>query len=186
MNGNALLTLLLVNFALIGLLPILFFRRGGDFNLRWIATGAPFFVVPVLLLMGRFGLLEPVFGGGAASPPVAVVLSTISIALLSMTVGSHRVPLALWHQDDDAPVELVTWGPYARIRHPFYTSFLLAFAAAVVALPHVSTVACLAYAWLTLSVTATREERRLAESRFGEDYGRYLQRTGRFWPRIGS
>ncbi len=185
-----LLVLVLCNFVAIGLLPILFFRRDGEINLRWLATGAPFFVVLVTLLLGQLGLLDAAYHAQGqvliAMQLVAVLLSIVSVALIAMTVGAHRVPLALWHQDDDDPVQLVTWGPYARIRHPFYTSVLLAFAAAVLALPHALTAACLIYSVVALSITARREERRLAASEFGAEYCEYMTVTGRFLPRLMS
>lgn len=189
MTSLPLLTLVVCNFVTIGLLPILFFRRDGDYNLRWFATAAPFFVVPAVLLPGAFGVVEPVAFAGLplyeAARLAAVVLSSASIALIAMTVGVHRVRLALWHQDDDAPVELVTRGPYARVRHPFYSAFLLAFFAAAIAFPHPVTAACLVYGGIALSATARSEERRLAESTFGPAYRDYMANTGRFFPGIG-
>ena len=184
MNSISLLVLLLVNFTAIGLLPILFFRRDGAFNLRWVATGAPFFVVPAVLILASFGVFEA--APLAAGAPIATVLSAVSIALIAMTVGTHRIPLALWHQDNDAPAEIVTWGPYARVRHPFYTSFLLAFAAAAIAFPHLLTAGCLVYGYVALTITAAREEQRLASSEFGEEYQRYMTVSGRFFPRMTS
>ena len=188
MMSDALLVLLLGNFALIGLLPVIFFRRDGRFNARWFLTGAPFFLVPLLLILGRLAWLQPLFAGAPAvrlvSSLAAAMFCAASISLLAATTAIHRVPLALWHQDDDAPVELVTRGPYAHIRHPFYTSFLLAFAAAFLALPHAATLACLLYAVVALTVTARREERRLVTSEFGDDYREYLTATGRFLPRL--
>lgn len=187
MTAEGLLILLLGNFALIGLLPAVFFRRG-RFNARWLLTAAPFFVAPSLLLLGRDGWLpmlpEAPSGVRAGLDATAAVLSALSVALLVATRAVHRAPIALWHQDDDAPVELVTRGPYARIRHPFYTSFLLAFLAAFLSLPHVSTLACLAYAGIALTLAALREERRLAASPFGAEYRRYLAASGRFLPRL--
>jgi protein-S-isoprenylcysteine O-methyltransferase Ste14 len=101
-----------------------------------------------------------------------------------MTVGSHRIPLALWHQDNDAPQELVTWGPYTVVRHPFYTSFILALLAAAIAFPHPLTLVCLLYGTASLTLTAIREERRLSSSVFAAEYTRYMNNSGRFFPRI--
>jgi protein-S-isoprenylcysteine O-methyltransferase Ste14 len=182
MIPNTLLTLLLCNFIAIGLLPLLFFRRDGEYNLNLLATGAPFFIVPTVLLLGRMEVLHPLFISDTNL--IAVPLSAISVALIAMTVGSHRIPLALWHQDNDAPEELVTWGAYARIRHPFYTSFIFAFAASAVAFPHAMTIGCLIYALVSLTVAAVREERRLSMSEFGADYVRYVANSGRFFPRL--
>lgn len=189
MIADTLLVLLLANFAAIGLLPILFFRRDGTLNLRWMLTAAPFFAAPLLLVLARLGVLQPLAttdGLLRTLPLVAVLLATASIALMAATVAAHRVPLALWHQDNDAPVELVTWGPYAHVRHPFYTSFLLALVAAALALPHAAIFASLAYAFVALSLTARREERRLACSQLQNDYLRYVGMTGRFFPLIGT
>ncbi len=185
-----LLLLLMCNFIAIGLLPILFFRRDGQINLRWLATGVPFFVAPAAMILGQTGMLEAFLqpqGETVTGMQVgAVLMSITSIALIAMTVGTHRIPLALWHQNNDAPAELVTWGPYASIRHPFYTSFLLAFAAAVIAFPHAITVGCLIYGAVVLTVTAKREERRLSNSEFGDKYREYMTVAGRFFPRLTS
>ncbi len=80
---------------------------------------------------------------------------------------------------------LITRGPYRWVRHPFYVAFALAVAANAVvaanwflALTGVVTVA--------LIVARTRiEEQKLLE-RFGDAYGNYMQRTGRFTPRLRS
>ena len=183
----AVLVLLLLTFGVIGLLPRVFFRRDGRLGVRWWLTALPFFACPVLLVVAYLAHADPLVPRTwrAALDVASVPLAAGSIALVFLTLGTHRVPLALWHQDDDAPAHLVTYGPYRRIRHPFYTSFLLAFAAAVAYFPHWGTLLGLAYAVVALNLTAGREERRLAASEFGEEYRRYLDRTGRFLPRPG-
>ena len=90
----------------------------------------------------------------------------------------------LWHQEDDAPRSIVTYGAYKYVRHPFYSAFLLALAGTLVACPHPGTMVCLAYALLMLRHTARKEEYKLANSEFGEQYRSYLARTGRFLPRL--
>lgn len=180
--------LVTLNFSLIGLLPIVFFRRDGNFNLSWLATAAPFFITAVVLMLGLFDMVQPMYRPDlllhTAMQILAVVVTVASITLIGLTIGVHRVPLALWHQENDAPVELVTWGPYARIRHPFYTSFLLAFLAAILVLPHYLTLLTWAYSSVTLTLTAKREERRLMASAYGDQYIRYYRRSGRFLPRL--
>jgi protein-S-isoprenylcysteine O-methyltransferase Ste14 len=123
---------------------------------------------------------------GIAMELASVVLCAGSIALISFTLGTHRVPIALWHQENDAPRHNVTWGAYGRVRHPFYASFLLGLVGTALTLPHVTTVLTLLYALVLLNWTAAREERRLASSEFGEEYRQYMGRTGRFWPRLGG
>lgn len=180
--------LVTLNFSLIGLLPIVFFRHDGNFNLSWFATAAPFFITAVVLILGLFDIVQPMYQPDGllltAMQILAVVVAVASITLIGLTIGVHRVPLALWHQEYDAPVELVTWGPYARIRHPFYTSFLLAFLAAILVLPHYLTLLTWAYSSVTLTLTAKREERRLMASAYGDQYIHYYRRSGRFLPRL--
>jgi len=180
--------LLILNYAAIGLLPIIFFRRDGAFNIRWMLTALPFFAGAGTLMLAWLDVLSAAFRTtapvSAGLESAAVLLSGSSIGLLTLTIGVHRVPLALWHQDNDDPVQLVTWGPYSRIRHPFYTSFLLAFAAALIAFPHALTLLIFIYGAVALTLTAGREEARLSTSEFGEEYRRYMAETGRFLPRL--
>ncbi len=121
----------------------------------------------------------------AGAALVAVAGSALSIGLIAQTLGTDRIPIALWHQTDDAPQHIVTWGAYRLIRHPFYTAFLIAFAAALLALPHWLTAALLIYMVVMLNTVAAREERMLSASEFGTEYREYCARTGRFVPRLG-
>ena len=185
---TTLFLLLAATFATIGSLPIGYF--GGDrmLNGRWWLTATPFFVAPTAIAVSFFGIVP----AWAPPAPVADLLAAGaslaavgSIGLIAYTAGSHRRAPALWHQSDDAPAEIVTWGAYSRIRHPFYSAFLLAFSAAVLAAPSLASIACLAWAGVGLSLTARREERRLLSSQFGDAYAAYMARTGRFLPSLG-
>lgn len=173
--------------ALIGALPRIFFRRDGRLNLRWLLTAAPFFAAAAFVLATAAGLAGPMYppldGARAMHEALGALLGCASMLLVGITLGSHRVPLALWHQDDDAPRHIVTWGAYAHIRHPFYSAFLLALAGVLVAAPHVVSLVCLAAGAVLLNTAAAREEHRLAASQFGTEYRDYRSRTGRFWPR---
>ncbi len=183
--SHAALALLVLNFIFIGVLPRIFFRSDGTFNLRWWATAAPFFIAPTALVLGHFGYLSPIFYEGAMTRElIAVVLSTCSIGLIGLTIGTNRVPLALWHQENDAPKGVVTYGAYRYVRHPFYCSFLLGMLAAFLLFPHWMTLGLVLYMFIGLNVTAAREEKRLAASEFGKEYQSYLTRTGRFFPKI--
>jgi protein-S-isoprenylcysteine O-methyltransferase Ste14 len=188
MNG-AVLTLQLCSYLFMYALPRVFFRRKHglrDFNLMWWVTAAPFGLAPlsmVLVALGRMPILTP---GHAWLEIASVPVSVASLALLFMTLGTHRIPLSLWHQADDAPRSIVTDGAYARIRHPFYASFILMLIASAMAAPQVGTFAALVAGVTALSLTARREERRLLASEFGHTYAQYFKRTGRFMPRLGA
>jgi protein-S-isoprenylcysteine O-methyltransferase Ste14 len=80
--------------------------------------------------------------------------------------------------------ELVTEGPYRWVRHPLYTTGLtlllaIALMAANVALLLFAALAAV----LIVSVVIPREEAALT-ARFGDEYRRYVMRTGRLLPRV--
>jgi protein-S-isoprenylcysteine O-methyltransferase Ste14 len=182
------LMLLLLNFGFIGVLPAVFFKKGGRFNLRWWLTSAPLFVSMGLVLMD-FSRLAPTLTKFPLAPGGPLELAAIgsaaaSIALIAFALGSHRGPVSLWHQESNLPDGLVTWGAYRRIRHPFYAAFLLALLGGFLASPQPGTFFTLVYGLLALNYTAGREERQLLASPFGAEYEKYLQHTGRFWPRL--
>jgi protein-S-isoprenylcysteine O-methyltransferase Ste14 len=78
---------------------------------------------------------------------------------------------------------LVTTGPYRWVRHPFYLSFALAMLANSLVTANWFIFVVGTVAFLTLVVRTKKEEENLVE-RFGDDYRRYMETTGRFWPRL--
>ncbi len=185
MDGPVLL-LILLNFGAVGLLTRFFFRRTGRLGWQWWATATPQLLCPLVLIAAyalRISPIEPSKWAGTLYL-AAVAFSAASIALMFATWGTHRIPVALFHQRDDKPLHLVTYGPYSRIRHPFYTSYLLLFLAAVALFPHWVTLGLLGYQVVTLNITAAGEERRLSASAVGQEYQSYMARTGRFVPRV--
>jgi protein-S-isoprenylcysteine O-methyltransferase Ste14 len=77
---------------------------------------------------------------------------------------------------------LVTNGPYARIRHPIYTSFLLLFAGAT--LISGSVLVLLTIPLGALLYWQAGEEEKIMRTSFGTQYQDYHERTGAFLPRI--
>ena len=80
---------------------------------------------------------------------------------------------------------LVTTGPYQFVRHPFYVASALAFAANALATANWFIALMGGLAMALLVVRTTTEEAHLV-TRFGDDYARYMEQTGRFFPRLGS
>jgi protein-S-isoprenylcysteine O-methyltransferase Ste14 len=173
----------LLALAAIGILPFGFFRRGAH-HARWWLTALPFVTCGAALVLGGAGVLDPWLDGALAELLVLVSVggSVGAVGLIGVTAGVHRVPLHLWHQDGDDPVEIVDWGPYGAIRHPFYAAFLLILVSSAVCFPHPLTAFAALYGAAALNATAAGEERRLLGSRFGDQYAAYLQRTRRFVP----
>lgn len=186
--SEAVLLIYLLNFIFIGLLPKFFFKKDGSFNPMWWLTASPFLLCTVFLLLSFAGYLPRLSGSGnnlaRVLELVSVLFTVSSISLIFFTLGTHRIPIALWHQDNDAPKHIVTYGAYRWIRHPFYASFLLALLGALVFCPQWGTIATFFQGFVVLNLTAAREERRLCASQFGAEYAEYMRRTGRFWPRL--
>ncbi len=81
-----------------------------------------------------------------------------------------------------ADATLVTSGPYRWVRHPYYVSTALLIASVTLLTANwfigLSGLVCLAL----LVLRTPKEEQKLIE-RFGDDYRRYMETTGRFLPR---
>ncbi|HEX9225897.1 MAG TPA: isoprenylcysteine carboxylmethyltransferase family protein, partial [Arthrobacter sp.] len=80
---------------------------------------------------------------------------------------------------------LVTDGPYRWVRHPFYVSAAVLYASAALV---TGSLLLFISGLLTLAVLVvrTRKEEDQLLQRFGDEYCRYMQRTGRFFPRFFS
>jgi protein-S-isoprenylcysteine O-methyltransferase Ste14 len=76
---------------------------------------------------------------------------------------------------------LVTTGPYRWVRHPFYLAFALTMVANSLATANVFVAVAGGLAFLLLVIRTRKEEDKLLEH-FGEEYRRYMAKTGRFVP----
>lgn len=179
--------MVIMNFILIAALPLIIFRRDGSLNAKWCITALPFFVVVVVSILGFVALLTPLQTHSTLlfefTQICAALFSIASIGLIASTIHAHEFKPALWHQVNDQPRELVTWGPYKSIRHPFYSAFLLAFCASLLLFPHYLILGCLVYGIIVLTVTAKCEETHLTQV-FGSSYQCYMSTTGRFFPQF--
>ncbi len=111
-----------------------------------------------------------------------VALGLIAGLLLTWTLntlGKNLTDTVVTRRDHS----LVTNGPYRWVRHPFYDSALMAILAnGVVAANWFFLVAGLMF--FILIAIRTRKEEELLVTRFGDQYLRYMQETGRFLPRL--
>ncbi|MEB3188604.1 MAG: isoprenylcysteine carboxylmethyltransferase family protein [bacterium] len=184
--NRAALELVLLTYLFIAALPTCFFRRTGRIPLAWWLTGLHFFGVPACLILAVRGMLPGTWAssgiGYQALTAAAVAVSVAALLVLATALGCHRTRLSQWHMAVDPPAEIVTWGPYAWVRHPFYLGYILAAIAAACLAPGTVMVAWVVYTWGVLDRTARREEQRLLASDLGSQYAPYMARTGRFWP----
>ncbi len=186
----ALNILALSGFVAMFILPKVFFRSDGTMNLRWWLTAAPFclsFHGVWLAWAGITPRLRGVDGSVALALDVAGMLVVVgAIAVMAATMATNRVPLALWHQDggQNQPRQIVTYGPYRWVRHPFYVSFIMLSVGAALIGRDALTLAAVPLGLLSLDWTVRNEEQKLLASELGDEYGAYQARTGRFMPRM--
>jgi protein-S-isoprenylcysteine O-methyltransferase Ste14 len=81
--------------------------------------------------------------------------------------------------------ELVTSGPFARVRHPIYALSILLMLCTLVVVPTLPLLA-MAVVHVGLMVVKARNEERFLERLHGAAYADYCRRTGRFVPRLGG
>ena len=79
--------------------------------------------------------------------------------------------------------ELIVRGPYAVVRHPIYSGFLLALAGTAIAVGEIRAFIGLGIAFITFFLKSAAEERFMRE-KFSDEYARYSQRVRRLIPFI--
>ncbi len=149
----------------------------GFLSLAWMSASVAFVVNPAL--MGWSALPLPAWlrwTGVAIAFPALVLGEWAILSLVLRDAYSGTVVIKDSHT-------LVTSGPYRWIRHPIYTtyfawtlSFFLLTANWFIGLALVAIS-------ILLASRVKREEALLLE-RFGDAYRTYMQRTGRFLPRL--
>jgi len=148
-----------------------FARRGG----YWVAAQGP-------LLILAYGL--PPLTGHLVGGVERIGALTLAVAAVAFFAAAKR-RMGATFTPFPRPVEsgqLVTSGPFARVRHPIYTSVVVA-AAAWSWLFHSAVGAAFALVlFVFFDLKARREERWLAEAY--PDYGAYQARVKRLVPFI--
>jgi len=189
-GAPALVTLLVGLVAFVAALLFVRWRRGRDPEASALHTGrsgpgiwlqgAAFFLVAI-------GPLRPTLQSASAAAVgqavlVAVLVSACIGMFLSaaMAMGSNGSLGARTRADHD----LVTWGPFATIRHPIYTGIFAMLLAMAIAFGHwrgfILALPLFAFGtWIRV-----QEEERLLRTQFGRQYDAYAARVKRFLPGI--
>lgn len=97
------------------------------------------------------------------------------------SLGKNVTPTVVTRREST----LVTHGPYRWVRHPLYTVGFLAYAGFSLLAANWFIFAILLLAFPFLHMRTPIEEARLVD-RFGEDYLRYMEHTGRYLPKLGK
>jgi len=153
------------------------------------------FILVGLRLVGLAGmagliayLIKPARMAWAAVPlPVWLRWTGVGLALIAgsllvwmfRTLGRNLTDTVVTRKQHT----LVTNGPYRWVRHPLYSSAALAIIgnSLIAANWFIFVAGCLV---LLMLVIRTRKEEQNLIAKFGDDYRNYMQRTGRFVPRL--
>jgi protein-S-isoprenylcysteine O-methyltransferase Ste14 len=125
-----------------------------------------------------------------ATSPQAIEQAGITLLLAAITCGlfaaSKRALGRNWSvvARTRADHELVTWGPFAYVRHPIYSALFVWLIAMAVAFGHYWGLIFGVPLYWGGTVLRIREEERLLRAQFGADYAAYAARVKRFVPGI--
>lgn len=155
--------------------------------LVWVPLVAAWCSLPYLALFrGGTPLGVPEF---ARQLPAYGILRTVAmvvaVASLLLTVKCWARMGSDWRMDVSVskPTNLITDGLFRLVRHPIYALSMLLMLCSLAILPTLSMAAVAIVHIVLMNLKARNEERHLLQAQ-GEAYRRYLQRTGRFVPRL--
>jgi protein-S-isoprenylcysteine O-methyltransferase Ste14 len=116
-------------------------------------------------------------------PGIALLLYITSVILFWWAVCVTRRKLAACGQGAVSS-QLVTLGPYRVIRHPFYTSYNLAWFAGFAATGWWPLAVCAAVMAYRYEAAVREEEQGFSTSALAGDYEHYKRETGKYLPRF--
>ncbi len=141
-------------------------------------VAATVFASLTIYLLLLWSGIQPVFAQLAG---VTVIL--ISLALFWWAIVTSR-GFGLTHVfDKTKPTALLSSGPYAYVRHPFYTSYIVFWAGFGLATWSLLAIVPLAAIVFIYTKAAQLEEGKFFSSSLNEQYLAYQKHTGMFWPK---
>jgi protein-S-isoprenylcysteine O-methyltransferase Ste14 len=158
--------------------PTLSRIRGWRWYVPVVLLPVEWLLAPALIAL-RAGEIEADWLAARVVGLAVGLAGAVLLAWASALLGRHMIHEAAVREDH----ALIESGPYRFIRHPVYAGYLALLLGSGVASLNV----CLWLLWpvslLGILIQAASEEQLLAE-RFGQDYERYVRRTGRLVPRL--
>jgi protein-S-isoprenylcysteine O-methyltransferase Ste14 len=114
---------------------------------------------------------------------------SLPLLLIALTLGGWSARVLGQFMDTHIQVlqkhELVTRGPYSRIRHPTYTnSIIRALGGTLLFLNLIFLILFLAIFAIAYRRAVLEEKLLASEDGFGQEYRDYMKKTGRFLPRL--
>lgn len=114
----------------------------------------------------------------------AAVLAAAALVLFQWATNSIQGKFFSYLGDDDIPQFVFQGGPFAYVRNPFYASYILTNTAVAMAYPSWIGGGAALVSIAILWAAALYEERKFARSPCAAEHQLYIQRTGRFLPRL--
>jgi protein-S-isoprenylcysteine O-methyltransferase Ste14 len=144
----------------------------------------------VLLLLSLAGMAVFLFALWRAAAPdwrraVGFCLHLSAIVLFGWAVLATRQNRPALAFAGDQPDRIFRSGPYAYIRHPFYTSYLLFWLGCAVATSSLIMLIIFLSLAAIYTVAALGEQRDFSRSALHDEYEAYQRDTGLFWPKLG-
>jgi protein-S-isoprenylcysteine O-methyltransferase Ste14 len=133
-------------------------------------------------LLSRSGIAAPT---SIRTPQVAAIIVTTAGAALcfwclaTFVLAGRGTPAPF-----DAPRRLVIRGPYRVVRNPMYVGGGIVLAGVALFYRSLAVLAYAALFILAFHIFVVFYEERVLRRRFGEDYEAYLQRVGRWLPKM--
>jgi protein-S-isoprenylcysteine O-methyltransferase Ste14 len=114
---------------------------------------------------------------------ICVALSQVIFWWTRRLHGSQK-PLAAWAEQP--PARILQSGPYAIVRHPFYSAYLLLFISGALITVYFWTWLCPMTMLMVYFFTAVEEEKQVLRSELESVYIEYRGKTGRFFPKLSQ
>jgi protein-S-isoprenylcysteine O-methyltransferase Ste14 len=111
-------------------------------------------------------------------------LHLLAIALFGWAVLATRQNRPALAFAGERPDHIFRSGPYAYIRHPFYTSYLLFWLGCAIATSSLILFLIFLALAVTYTIAALGEERNFSRSAISGEYEAFRRSTGLFWPKL--
>jgi len=153
----------------------------------WVPLVAAWIALPWIALAGSGAPWGTPGIESSAYAALRWVAAFVGIGCLAFTIRSWIRMGKDWRMDVslDSRTALITDGPFRRIRHPIYAFSILLMVCTAIVLPTWPMLGVAVIQIALYNAKARNEERHLLKSH-GEEYARYVERTGRFVPRFGE
>jgi protein-S-isoprenylcysteine O-methyltransferase Ste14 len=129
--------------------------------------------------MPGFALEAPAYGAVRWLAAIVAVICLIATARCWARMGRDwRMAVAVGEKTN-----IIMDGPFRRIRHPIYAFSILLMICTAIVLPTLPMLVVAVAHIVWMNAKARNEERHLLATQ-GDEYAQYVQRTGRFFPRL--